>query len=1444
VYGAISARGGVAGGNGGLVETSGHYLDMQGQVDTRAPLGASGTLLLDPSDIYIASDSGAAAAAGMTAGGTPTNNGGVFMETGAVADSLLLTSTLRNALVTTDVTVSTANGAGTGGGKISVVSPLAWTSTHGLTLNADGAILLGQPVSAGGNLTLNAAGNITASSEVRVGGTFTLAGGNWSQTGALPTFVAQDFRLDAGTFVRATGGNGSASSPYLLTDVYGLQGAATLPSSTWFSLAGNIDAGATAAWNAGQGFAPIGNSDHPYAGTFNGNGHAIAGLTIGRAGTGNVGLFSVLGTGTIKNLTLDGGSVRGGVNVGGVVGASQAGGVIDNVHASAAVTGVTNVGGLVGDNGAAIGNASASGTVTGLAGANAANIGGLAGRNVGAIDASSASGEVNTTGFGYAGGLVGSNTNDGSRIGAITASHADGKVTGTGEIVGGLVGDNNGGTISVAYATGDVQGGRNVGGLAGRNAVLNGQGGTVADVYATGGVSGNALDVNLSHQNMGGLLGELFSGSVTNGYSAGGVNGAAFSGGVNGMVGALGAGALNNGYFNADAAGTASDAAGTALTGKQSQLQSSFAGFDFSTVWRNYDGHTTPLLKSLLTPRTIVVSGGGSGVTKTYDGASAAFTGTASGVVAGINGTLGYDGAVNAGTYDVGGLWSTRYDISYTGTSARLTIQPRTVTATVSGSKTYDGVAYMEQPATYVFSNLVGGDTLGVSGLVRFSDKNAGTGKAMSVVNPVLTDNELGNYVLGGGISGSGSIAKAPLALSGLSVATRRYDGTTAAQLGGSASVGGVYGDNVALSGVVGGTATFNNKNVGANKLVTVALGGLGLTGADAGNYVLVSPSDLLGEITPATLTVAGLTANNRVYNLDYDSASATVGRRAALSGGALGGVIGADQVAIGGANATFADKNVGTAKSVTVNGITLSGADAGNYVVGSLPSGLTADITPAALTVSLAAREYNNSAAGTFTGATLGGVLGADVVALAAGGATATYADKNAGVDKLVAIGGSVGLSGADAGNYRVALAKGTITPRALATWTASGGGLWSDAGNWQDGVAPSGANVLAAALNNTGGVVTYDSGAGATTLTSLRASGQGLRVTGGTLTLSGIGDAASYANGGGLMLGGGALVVNGEMQISNLVLGGGMLSGTGAATRLDIGTLAQTGGGIDIDGALVVGNGGDISIGNVRAQAGITLNAAQGAITQSGALVTDSLQAFAANGIALTDAGNHVGAFGAVAAGGGNITLKNTVTSGELALGGMSTGGNIVIDNTGGIHTTGDIAGAGGLVSITAHSPITINNQISAANIVLDASSDIRLTQHSSLNAGATIGLNAGGNIVLGGKLRVPSSGSISATAATGNITSLEGTTIDSGSGAVTLTSVRGAISVPSHIFVGQTVPTLNDGAAAAAADAAAKAAADAAAKAAADAAAKAAADAAAQAAADAAAKAAADA
>lgn len=52
--GAIEARGGPNGGNGGLVETSGmHSLTVSGKVDAAAPMGKAGSWLLDPTDINV-----------------------------------------------------------------------------------------------------------------------------------------------------------------------------------------------------------------------------------------------------------------------------------------------------------------------------------------------------------------------------------------------------------------------------------------------------------------------------------------------------------------------------------------------------------------------------------------------------------------------------------------------------------------------------------------------------------------------------------------------------------------------------------------------------------------------------------------------------------------------------------------------------------------------------------------------------------------------------------------------------------------------------------------------------------------------------------------------------------------------------------------------------------------------------------------------------------------------------------------------------------------------------------------------------------------------------------------------------------------------------------------------------------------------------------------------
>src|SRR5207244_2529515 len=86
----------------------------------------------------------------------------------------------------------------------------------------------------------------------------TLQSGAWSQVSAtLPSFAASNFVLNGGSFLRALGGNGSTATPYLLTDVYGLQGVQGFLGSS-FKLANDIDAGGTSGWHGGSGFVRLG----------------------------------------------------------------------------------------------------------------------------------------------------------------------------------------------------------------------------------------------------------------------------------------------------------------------------------------------------------------------------------------------------------------------------------------------------------------------------------------------------------------------------------------------------------------------------------------------------------------------------------------------------------------------------------------------------------------------------------------------------------------------------------------------------------------------------------------------------------------------------------------------------------------------------------------------------------------------------------------------------------------------------------------------------------------------------------------------------------------------------------------------------------------------------------------------------------------------------------
>jgi filamentous hemagglutinin family protein len=94
VYGAITARGGTAGGDGGFVETSAAVLDVQKAADVSAANGKGGTWLLDPSDVTI-SDNVSTTDSGFT--GTPAFT--ITSGTVTISQATLLTA-LENGNVT------------------------------------------------------------------------------------------------------------------------------------------------------------------------------------------------------------------------------------------------------------------------------------------------------------------------------------------------------------------------------------------------------------------------------------------------------------------------------------------------------------------------------------------------------------------------------------------------------------------------------------------------------------------------------------------------------------------------------------------------------------------------------------------------------------------------------------------------------------------------------------------------------------------------------------------------------------------------------------------------------------------------------------------------------------------------------------------------------------------------------------------------------------------------------------------------------------------------------------------------------------------------------------------------------------------------------------------------------------------------------------------------
>ena len=293
-----------------------------------------------------------------------------------------------------------------------------------------------------------------------------------------------------------------------------------------YRLMNDIDAGVTEEWMGGMGFHPIGDSGSQTVGLqggLYGDGYAIRDLWINRPNASRVGLFAVVDGGVIASVGIEDARIVGVSYVAALVG-EQIGGAIRNVWASGDVRGGLQVGGLVG----------AMGPLTITGGATIFPV----------IERGQAMGNVR--GDGDVGGLVGRNVR-----GMISESRSLATVTGE-ENIGGLIGNTaSGGAVVFNWSAGPVRGEINVGGLVGRHvnaavsenwsiAAVTGKenvGGLIGNIVSAGAVALNwSAGSARGDFGIGGLIGRNRHAIVENSWSVASASGEQFVGGLLGRV--------------------------------------------------------------------------------------------------------------------------------------------------------------------------------------------------------------------------------------------------------------------------------------------------------------------------------------------------------------------------------------------------------------------------------------------------------------------------------------------------------------------------------------------------------------------------------------------------------------------------------------------------------------------------------------------------------------------------------------------------------------------------------------------------------------------------------------------------------------------------------------------------------------------------------------------
>jgi hypothetical protein len=241
------------------------------------------------------------------------------------------------------------------------------------------------------------------------------------------------------------------------------------------------------------------------------------------------------------------------------------------------------------------------------------------------------------------------------------------------------------------------------------------------------------------------------------------------------------------------------------------------------------------------------------------------------------------------------------------------------------------------------------GDTVGFAGSLAFTNKNAGTGKTVTVTGVRLVDasntNVSGNYAITYVNSQNGTIDRANASIAAQDNSTV-YNGAVQSQ------TGLVYSGFVA-SDDVQATELASGRNAGSY------LSSLSATGADAGNYnITFNNASLNISKRPASLSALGQTV---VYNGQTQQQSAAV----------LEGFLAGDDIQVSG---LASGRNAG----VYGSNVLATGQDVGNYSITYQQGALTIDKAPLQFVgTSAADKVYDGNTQASVTPGRITGLVG-----------------------------------------------------------------------------------------------------------------------------------------------------------------------------------------------------------------------------------------------------------------------------------------------------------------------------------------------------------------------------------------------------------------------------------------------------------------------------------